>query len=761
MRKTVPCWLGLLLLASSCLEGKPEIRTWSVTIEGGWQGSLSLYPKTKDGVERGSLFYLFAERDILWQEDADTIIVTYRTPWRPLDKNPPGIRFQKGPDSIVPMPDGLESGEYKALAASPWKSGGPEPGQLSGSSPATPYSKAHHSGNFILDVSTIPAPLARHALRVFDDDETHLMPLIRHPELSPETLTEFWKSSDASLKENVDDSRSNRILHALLANPNLPKDLLLKIWENSYNDNPFTGDLPYRASRHPAAEPEWFQTILRKLSEDGKQSDLLRDSLEDEDPLPPEALDQLIRWSIRPGKRVSSKLAPRKDLSQAQIEVLFTSGGESLVSRKDFPLHLFAEAASSESFETRVEIVRNPAAPPDVVQQVMREFYEKPVFGRMSGPFDLYLLLAEHQLLPADLQLKLATHIAPDVRQALANNPSLSLTIRKQLAADPFACVALAARDALGKEPAADTTAFLESLPALESLNPAGNFHEASDATLKADDPSAFRLYHEALVGTQYPNSYWTGSMVEMGAIRCIQDQMETGNLKATSLAYQAFHNGWTPQMTDLTLGKKPDPDTIEAFALSVVQRGRAEDLESLETRSIDLGFVRESPLVWYAVARRDEVLLKRLLSLHADPLVPKDGITPAQLAVSVRFMSALDTLPLDAAARAELEAFHKRFPGNPKAPWLGDWTNGKSEFQTLGLRLLADGTGIFFTAIGIGIPVGWVQPDPSKSEFEIIAFDEAGKEQPPMIEARFHDVNLTLKLDGRDETFGRPKPEE
>ena len=767
MIKAISCWVTSLLLSATFLMGKSEFRTWGVTLDGGWQGSLMLNPKAEeDGVKSGFFFWLFATRDIRWQEDAETITIIYRRHWGPLDENPPKIRFRKDAGSLVPMADGLEADEHKSLAATPWKPGGPDPGQLGGDSDSsTPYSKAHNQTRFILDVSTIPAPLARHALRVFDDDEAHLMPLIRHPGLSSEALNEVWKNAHVDPTGLDSESRPGSILRALASNPSLPKDLLRKLWENSLKADLWAADLPYLASRHPAADPEWYQTVLHKLAEDGEEADQLRSGLEQEPSLPPEVLDLLVKWSAHSGE-LSSELGHRKDLSQAQIELLFMAGAQSLISREDFPPHLFTKAANSDSFGTHISIIRNPAAPPEITRQVLHRLYERPDFGRinMSGPFDLYVLIAEHRLLPDDLQSKLATHIAPEVRTALAGNPSLSMPIRRQLAADPFAWVARAARNAISKDADADTSAFLASLPAVETLNSAETFNGAARATLEADDPRAFRLYQDALVGTNLdPNDYWSRTMIETGAIRCIQDQVESGKLKTQHLATDAFLKGWTPQMTELALGKSPDPDTVEAFALSIVQKGRVEDFESLEKRNVDLGFIRKSPLVWYAVARRDEVMLKRLASLHADPniLNANEATTPAQLATSMRFMAALDTLPLDAASRAALEAFRKRFPGDPKAAWLGDWTNGKDEFKTLGAHFNPDGTGTLFTAIGMGISIAWVQPKPGRPAFEITCFDEEEKEQPPVIQARIEDLKLILKLGDHDEIFVRPKLQE
>jgi hypothetical protein len=757
MSKTIFCWMAAFLLSASSLMGKPEYRTWSVTFEGGWQGSLMLNPTPENGVKSGGFFWLFEKRDIRWDEDAETITIIYRRPQNPLYENPPKLRFRKNAGSLVPMPDGLDAGEYKALAAAPWKPGGPDPGQLGGYGSSTPYSKAHKSGDFILDVSTLPEPLARHALRVFDDDKEHLLPLIRHPGFSAETLNTVWKDANDTWKEYEHDSRRRSIMMALATNPSIPKELLGTLWNETSELKLWDEKLFYLVSRHPSANPEWYAEVLKRLAGDDEKSDRLRASLSDFNPLPVEVLDLLVRHAST--ERYTSSLAYRKDLSPAQIETLFLLGWSDrdkvLVSRADFPPHLFEKAATSASVdEVLIPLAENKVTPPAVVQQVLRRIYDHPEFYHGgSGPFGYLEFVAGHHLLPADLQPKLAAHIAPEVRMTLAGNPSLTQPILRQLAADPFACVAEAARKGFPDKPDGETAAFLASLPALDTLKPEQTFYEAATTILAADDPATFRLYQDARPERE------SLSIVESGAIRCLRDQMALGNLEPRSLAAEAFTKGWTAEMTELALGKNPDTETVEAFALAIVQKGKAEDFESLEKRNVGLGAIRKSPLVWYAVARKDEAMLKRLASLHADPGIPYDGLTPVQLAVRARFMPALDILPVDEASRTELEAFHKRFPGDSKAAWLGNWTNGKSEFKTIGLQFRPDGTGTLLASTGMGIAIAWVQPEPSRPEFEITAFDDAGKEEPPVIKARLDGANLVIRLEDRDETFVRAKP--
>lgn len=456
----------------------------------------------------------------------------------------------------------------------------------------------------------------------------------------------------------------------------------------------------------------------------------------------------------------------RKTLSSWMAVALLTA--PSLISLADPPSQPAGEAGHSDSRRVLMSVVMNPATPPEVIRQILHKFCEKPEFTRIyPTALDLQRYVAGHPLVPEDLQQSLARHIDPHVRTNLAGNGALTIPLRRQLAADPFACVANAARDALSKAPDADTAAFLASLPALDTLNPANSFSSAVRSTIAADDPNAFHPYQDAFDSTpDYPAPDWSYDMIELGAVRCLRDQIDSGKLTVKNLAAAAFTRGWTPQMTDLVLGKSPGPDIIETFSLAIVERGRAEDFESLEKRNVDLAFVRGTPLVWHAVTLRDGPLLKRLIALHADPTIPNNGLTPAQEAVRIRCVAALDTLPLDAGSRADLETFRKRFPGDPKAEWLGFWihrTERKPIDVTtgdfIGLDFAPDGTAQIRRWNSDGTLLAWARPDPSQPTIELTAFDPDGKEQPMVIKLRVEESKLILAFNGVEGTFVRPDP--
>jgi hypothetical protein len=522
---------------------------------------------------------------------------------------------------------------------------------------------------------------------------------------------------------------------------------------------------------------------LRRIATEGEVSVLLRNSLASHYPLPGEVVDLLIRHADPKAYHTPGQIAHRKDLTPAQIEALYFihpyEAGAKLIARPDFPAHLFEKAAETGSFDTLASLVDNPAAPLEVIQKAFRKMLESdsyeilrslvqnpavppvivqgalrkilqtPSCHHCGAPYVGILLVAEHPLIPDELQTELAAHPAPQVREALACNAVLAIPLLKQLAADPFACVAASARQGLNKNPAPEITAFLTSLPALDTLRPEKSAHSVALSALKTDDPVAFRTFH---------NDAPTTTLIELGAIRCLRDQMSLGNQTPESLAFHAFSKGWNAEMTELVLGEAPAPETVELLAKSIVGRGEANDLAIFERRNLDLAFIRKTPLMGIAVSRRDGAMLKRLAALHADPEIRIAGLTAAQLAVRARFTEAVDLLPLDAEARAELEAFHKRFPGDPKAAWLGDWTNRKSGFDVLGAQFRPDGSGTLITSIGMGIPIAWVQPDTGRPEFEITAFDEKGEELPQVFKAQLQGEKLKINLGDRNESFVRPK---
>jgi len=104
-------------------------------------------------------------------------------------------------------------------------------------------------------VATIPVPLARHALRVFDDDLTHLIPLIHHPGFSAATFKQIWKDANDTWKKYEHESRRGSIAIALATNSSLPKDLL-RILRNEAVGLKRSQDerLLFLVSRHSSAD---------------------------------------------------------------------------------------------------------------------------------------------------------------------------------------------------------------------------------------------------------------------------------------------------------------------------------------------------------------------------------------------------------------------------------------------------------------------------------------------------------------------------
>jgi hypothetical protein len=126
---------------------------------------------------------------------------------------------------------------------------------------------------------------------------------------------------------------------------------------------------------------------------------------------------------------------------------------------------------------------------------------------------------------------------------------------------------------------------------------------------------------------------------------------------------------------------------------------------------------------------------------------------------------AALDALPLDAESRALLEVFAKRFPGDPKAAWLGFWihktrTNAidAPPQNDIGLSFAPDGTAQYYSS-GTGTLLGWARPDPSQPTINLTVFDPDGKEQSMMMTVRVEESKLTLAFDGVEGTFVRLDP--
>lgn len=736
-------------------------QVWHADLGGGWQSAIQLREPHDNGVRYGSFFWLTDERQVRWRPEDDGFRLVFRNPWNEIEENPPSYRFVRVGDGLKLEARGLVAAERDALESIRWVAGGPGPSELSSySDKNSPYSRTHDRGRLTLDVTTVPVGLARFALRVFQDSADPYGAWLMHPGYSAEDFDEIYRDTGDSRLPNGTPSRRGSILTRLAMNPSVPNDLLQELWDEPSGQ--WAGLLPYLLGIHPNADPRWYGEVLERLS-DVEGGESLRRSLVRHQPLPAEVVDLMIRTSTFQDGTPDS-LAYRKDLSDAQVIELFErhphAAGVTILERDAVPEAVFRLALDVEvnGGDTKflVAILRRSDVPEAIAVEAIEAIMENPERHHYGGRDVGLIAVAGSGWIPEGRQLELAGHLSIEVRVALAGNEALSGAALEKLAEDAFVVVAAPVRERLALIGRAD---FLATLPAVDQLRTETGTWQAAKTALRGDAPEEFAPYCE-LLEAPIGHSVLAG-VVEEGASKCVEERIRAGWWTRKQIASHAFSKGWNADLTRLILRGELDDEIVDQFALALAQRGEVSDLGNLTRVGARLE-AATSPLVGWAVARRSPELVKGLLELGASPEIRWEGLTPAQLAVRMRIPEMLDLLPLDEVARRELEAFRKRFPGDPDAPWLGGWTNGKGEFKALNLILRADGTGTLFTAIGMGIPVAWQKRPGGESKFALYAFDEQGREQQPILPGRLEDGSLILVLGEREEAFRRSgeKPE-
>lgn len=133
------------------------------------------------------------------------------------------------------------------------------------------------------------------------------------------------------------------------------------------------------------------------------------------------------------------------------------------------------------------------------------------------------------------------------------------------------------------------------------------------------------------------------------------------------------------------------------------------------------------------------------------DPSVSESHGTPAEVATKMNYVAALKLLPVNKDQKKKLQAFRMEYPGDPKAAWVGTWTNNKSEFKTITMVFSGDGNGTLYSAIGMGAPFFWKTE--SKTKVTIFPVSEKGVNQDLQFSAEVTADGLTLYLQkGRTE---------
>ncbi|NNJ85535.1 MAG: hypothetical protein HKP20_00045 [Akkermansiaceae bacterium] len=308
---------------------------------------------------------------------------------------------------------------------------------------------------------------------------------------------------------------------------------------------------------------------------------------------------------------------------------------------------------------------------------------------------------------------ELLPHPEHGIRCFLAKNPQLPLSDLKKLADDDYRSVAQIARQQYLKRAGDGAKDYIDGLRGLKELKRFSSMeNEVFEAILK-DDKSWFfgslKKLWLPLGGEIYDHRYeqWVESAVKYEAIKILRQWIkQTPEVKTHLLKTHAI--SWTPEIVEMLLDGKPRDKELEKFIACVVQGNRVDIVDVFLDRGFSLKVAGKRPLVWYAVAHRNDEMVRKLLKAGCDANISNQGTTPAMLAVQTNYTAALGLLELNDHQKKALQTFKNKYPGDPSAAWLGVWTNGKSEFKTLAVSFLADGTGRLITATGMGVPIVW-----------------------------------------------------
>lgn len=248
----------------------------------------------------------------------------------------------------------------------------------------------------------------------------------------------------------------------------------------------------------------------------------------------------------------------------------------------------------------------------------------------------------------------------------------------------------------------------------------------------------------------------WVSTAVSKKSYQCLKEWVTNDPLIRKEMA-QVSSKAWDDQMITIMLGNNPSEDVQAQMIWTAVKNLNEEMVDEYEKRKLSIAAANKNPLICYAVSLRNEPMVKKLLALGVDPTVAYRGTTPTALATKMNFVAALKLLPVDVQQKEKLEAFQSKYPGDPKAAWLGAWTNGKSEFNTVSMLITGDGNGTLYSAVGIGMPFVWKAE--SKTKVMLFPVTEAGVILDIKWEAVMTAEGLNLSTPkGNTEKMARPK---
>lgn len=758
------CFLSSMVCAIS--QNKPPDPivkgNWSAELRGGWKAALSLSAEYNDR-RSGTFFWLFDKQDIHWSVNEGVITVQFKDAWHLYSEDSATLKFKNTSAGLKLLTDGMSNAEKELLEGTVLKPGRVAAHQLGDSRyKSSPYNKYHDRGRLTLDANVVSLGFVETAVKLFQSGGSEISVLVRHREMPVEVLRRLMKTTtrtkDQGHRKSVKPWQgASGVLLSIASHPNLERKDLEVFW-----NLPFTYWEPvmwWKVVDHPNADPAWREEFKQRVISKSKEAERMRNILAKDKELDLEILDILLELYKADKSYRSGDLAAHPKLDAVRMRKIYsinpydTAGA--LARRGDTPLDILQKIVESKDERAIIELLRLAKAPQSLLEEAALKLSKSKELNWV------YTACESKYLSPKRVQ-ELLPHREPGIRCMLARNPTLPLSDLKKLVDDDYQLVAQMARQTYLKRVGGGAKEYIAELRKIEDLKRFTSLETEVFESIRKDDPEWFFDLLKDLwlpLGNQmYDSRYkrWVESAVKYKAHKVLKQWMtETPEVKTHLLKTHAMI--WTPEIVEMILDGKPSDKEIEEFISRVIQGNRVDIVNVFLKRGFSLKVASKRPLVWYAVAHRNDMMVRKLLKAGCDSNISNQGTTPAMLAVQTNYTAALDLLPLNDSQKKALQAFKDQYPGDPHAVWLGAWTNGKSEFKTLAIRFLADGNGRLITATGMGTPIVWKPKN--KNTVQIFPLQRGQVVDTQKILAHLKGDVLELVLPGnRTEKMRRPE---
>lgn len=563
------------------------------------------------------------------------------------------------------------------------------------------------------NLKNLPAPLPQSFVDViallFRDRSQELPGILKSPAISADVLDVIL----ATLLDGEAGGGSDFILPFLGAHPHLSAQAQERLF-----------NLPKKApawravAMNPASGKKYYNEYLKRIRE-GDMSirfDVVRDTLAPREaweialaPKEPEVLGEFSRNKNAPPDLLS-KVASEPGLRDLT----------SLASNPATPPAILDKLSNSTDKQVLWGVQRNPSSPPAAVQRVLRTMATSP-------SENLRDTVASDPRLPADLILKLSQDVSIQVRLVLAMNPSDSLEILEQLAADPYAMVSERARDNMKRRFPQEYASRSASWKALKELNPNNNLVQDVTDAIKVGDIAKAR---QLLAVTNDPEIRPSNASVAVIILRenfaggqellkelAQKDGKAVSEAIALSPDLKPEHLPWLVQNNILPR------DSLQHFVVVATEHGREDLLKTARDNHFLDGIPQKmkNAALLSATGLRHSSLVDFWLKegAEADQVVWQN-VSALDVAAQMYSINLVKRLDAHGKYASLVQATEAQFPPAPQSRFLGSWSNKKDGFSTVAFMLGPDGTGYMGASI-MSFPILWAPIDDESFRVAIV----------------------------------------